>query len=141
MELKKLHTHIPRLAEIYCKYQTAVSKKLSLSSLSLKIFNHGNRLKNITQGKTTLTLTNYCNAMQWFTDNWPTTLPWPDDIIRPKLSQKKAIEDEKKIHLSISLPSDIVTNIIKDPVDTENTDSFLIECYSRKNSKKENNDK
>ena len=65
------------LASSYCE-----STGLSLARVSTLIFNHGSRLKNISDGAG-LTVASAEKATSWFSDHWPDDLPWPSDIPRP----------------------------------------------------------
>jgi hypothetical protein len=38
------------------------------------------------------TVKTFARLVQWFSDNWPETTPWPNDIARPIHSEHEAAE-------------------------------------------------
>lgn len=63
------------------------ARKLSLSRVSGLVFQDGNKLKHIVNGKADLTTTRFENAMLWFSQNWPDGLEWPANISKPSSSR------------------------------------------------------
>jgi hypothetical protein len=51
--------------------------------VSTMVFNHGSRLDSYATGVYVPNLRTYENAMQWFSDNWPDIVEWPEGISRP----------------------------------------------------------
>ncbi len=71
---------ILRLAQIF-----AAATGVRLTTISSRIFDDSKKLSAI-EGGADLTLTRAGAAMQWFSDNWPDSESWPDDIGRPAQS-------------------------------------------------------
>lgn len=61
-----------------------------LSTVSSRIFDDGKKLDAIAAGGD-LYSARLNMAFQWFSDNWPSDLNWPDDVFRP--SQSVSIEE------------------------------------------------
>ena len=64
----------------------------SLSTLSTKLFNGGGRLQAIASGGD-LNTRNFESAMRWFSQNWPSELPWPAGVGRPVTDNRTACQN------------------------------------------------
>lgn len=58
-------------------------------TISMRIFGKGDFFKGILSGGDCRTMT-AARVIQWFADNWPADLAWPDHITRPDPSAKTA---------------------------------------------------
>lgn len=75
--------HLLMLAEAY-----GAGRSLSASRVSTLVFNDGKVIDRLAAGAD-ITVGRLERAMQWFSDNWPDDLAWPDGIARP--ARKPAI--------------------------------------------------
>ncbi|HEV2501454.1 MAG TPA: hypothetical protein VGV39_00165 [Mesorhizobium sp.] len=57
---------------------------LSRARISTIVLNRGATLSAIAEGRADVTTSTFEAAMQWFSNNWPAPLPWPEAIIRPE---------------------------------------------------------
>ena len=64
-------------------YRTRVNR--SEATISGWAVGHARLFSRIREGHG-FTDTTYNRALQWFSDNWPADLVWPDDIPRPEPS-------------------------------------------------------
>ncbi|CAI3958332.1 hypothetical protein [Commensalibacter papalotli (ex Botero et al. 2024)] len=71
-----------KLCEYYCEMEN-----VSVSFLSNSIFQRGNTIYNLQNGKT-ITVRNYERAVEWLSDHWPEDKEWPDFIERPKVKER-----------------------------------------------------
>lgn len=65
------------VSDTYC-----AATKRSESRVSTMIFNHGNRMKNLREGKD-MGVRILEGAFQWFSDHWPSDAVWPSSVPRP----------------------------------------------------------
>lgn len=65
------------LSDGYCE-----AKGISRSRLSTIVMNGGHVIDRIDNGGD-LSTGSFERARQWFSDNWPETSPWPEQIWRP----------------------------------------------------------
>jgi hypothetical protein len=65
------------LAETYC-----VATGLAEATVSTRVMKDGKRLDAIRAGKD-IGARRLAEAIQWFSDNWPADVTWPDSIARP----------------------------------------------------------
>jgi hypothetical protein len=54
-----------------------------LSTVSSRVFDDGKKLDAIAAGAD-LYSGRLNRAIQWFSDNWPSGLDWPNDVVRPE---------------------------------------------------------
>ncbi len=73
----KTELHILKLAHAYADF-----KNLKLSTISTYSSNHGSFLSNLEKGSS-LTVHRARKIIDWFSENWPADLAWPNDIERP----------------------------------------------------------
>lgn len=69
--------HVVILAQAYGE-----SMGLGNTTVSWRVFGDSKKLAAIVGGAD-LQVTRYERALQWFSDHWPATLTWPQDIPRP----------------------------------------------------------
>lgn len=66
----------------------AAARGISTSRVTTIVFNSGAMYQRLSAGAD-ITVGRIERAMQWFSDNWPDDLDWPDGIARP--ARKPAI--------------------------------------------------
>lgn len=62
--------------------QFATAKGISTSRVTTIVFNSGAMYERLRSGSD-ITVGRLERAMQWFSDNWPDDLAWPEGIVRP----------------------------------------------------------
>ena len=73
------------------------AKGVSLSRISNLIFSQGTKIKQLQAGAG-LTMKRYFSAIQWFADNWPSDLHWPEDLVKkPQTAAEKKAEYENSL--------------------------------------------
>lgn len=81
-----LREKLMRLARSYAEATGAKSRQegggIALSGISTKIFNDGKTLDRIAAGRDIVT-GSYERAVQWFSNNWPDEVEWPEGVYRP----------------------------------------------------------
>lgn len=60
----------------------ANAHSVSFTTISSRVFNDGKKLDAIAGGAD-LYSSRLNRAIQWFSDNWPADLPWPEGLTRP----------------------------------------------------------
>lgn len=73
----RLTDHLIVLARAYTQ-----ATGLKTTTLSYRVFDDTKKLGSILAGSDIQT-GRYEKAMQWFSDNWPQDLTWPEEIARP----------------------------------------------------------
>lgn len=68
------------VARAFCE-----ARKLSVARTSTLVFADGKVLSRL-EGGCDLTTRRLENAMQWFSDNWPSGAEWPPAVARPEQS-------------------------------------------------------
>jgi hypothetical protein len=68
------------IVEVADRYAEALG--IGRKRVSFIVLNRGSRLDQIADGGDLNTGT-FESAMQWFSDNWPDGLDWPEGILRP----------------------------------------------------------
>lgn len=70
---------------------TAYGAHLGLSHwrVSFLVRGNGQFFKGLSEGKS-CTLKTAAVVMQWFSDNWPEDLAWPQAVVRPEPAQRAA---------------------------------------------------
>lgn len=82
-------THeLARLASEYLAFrdsqESLLGQPATASSLSIAMVGKGNnRLIERLLNGSSINLTSAERASEWFINNWPDTLAWPEDILRP----------------------------------------------------------
>ena len=76
---------ILRLARVF-----SAAKGHALSTISLRIANHGSLFGRLESGDADLTIRRRDRIFQNFSDRWPEGLEWPADIPRPAPKDKAA---------------------------------------------------
>lgn len=64
-------------------------ENLAPVTLSWRVFGDTKKLAALESGADIQT-GRHAKAMQWFSDNWPAELPWPEGITRPEPAQRQA---------------------------------------------------
>ncbi|WP_035723502.1 hypothetical protein [Fodinicurvata fenggangensis] len=77
-------THIIRLADTYCQHTGR-----SHARVATLAYDQGMFFDRLRKGRT-CTIATYGKVVQWFSNNWPEDLEWPDDIPRPKPESEAA---------------------------------------------------
>ena len=67
------------------------STGLALSTLGRLAGGHGSFFTRAAQGRVTVRRVE--EAIQWFSNNWPAGLPWPEDIPRPDPTSRSRIDE------------------------------------------------
>lgn len=70
--------HILLLARLYG--EATNTPQVTVSS---RVFGDSKKLAAMENHNADLTLRRAAHALQWFSDNWPEGVEWPDDIARP----------------------------------------------------------
>ncbi|WP_054308943.1 hypothetical protein [Mesorhizobium sp. 1M-11] len=65
---------------------------LSRARISTIVLNRGATLGAIAEGRADVTTSTFEAAMQWFSDNWPALLAWPDTITRPEPKRSATLD-------------------------------------------------
>ena len=68
--------HLIQIANLY-----AQSRKVTMGTLGTYAAADGKFFPRLSKGRVTIRRAE--RVLQWFSDNWPADLPWPDDIPRP----------------------------------------------------------
>ena len=69
----------------------AAAMGIGRKRVSFIVMNRGSKIDDIVDGGDLATAT-FERAMQWFSDNWPADLGWPDGVARPDLTGSLAKE-------------------------------------------------
>ncbi|WP_323763295.1 MULTISPECIES: hypothetical protein [Roseobacteraceae] len=77
---------ISNLVTLVDTYRSAVNR--SEATVSNKVTGSHARLFQRARANLGCTLKTYTEALQWFSDNWPADLEWPQGIERPALRVK-----------------------------------------------------
>ena len=83
MTLKQ--NHILSLASQY-----SIHTGMGETSLAQSVMNDRSFFKRIRKGRSN-TIKTYTSVLQWFSDNWPDGLAWPDEIERPAIKDKEKV--------------------------------------------------
>ncbi len=60
------------------------------TSLAQSVMNDRSFFRDIRSGRSN-TIKTYTSVLQWFSDNWPDGLAWPDEIERPAIKDKEKV--------------------------------------------------
>lgn len=60
----------------------AAAENVGFTTISSRVFNDGKKLDAIASGADIYS-GRLNRAFQWFSDNWPADLPWPEGLARP----------------------------------------------------------
>lgn len=74
-------TEIDQLLTVARAY--AEAEGIELRTVSHRVFDDGKKLAAIAAGRD-IQVRRYRHAMQWFSDHWPVSGPWPTGIPRPE---------------------------------------------------------
>ena len=67
---------LSRIATLYSR-----NRKVTVATLGTYAAGDGKFFPRLSEGRVTIRRAE--RVLQWFSDNWPAGLPWPDDIPRP----------------------------------------------------------
>lgn len=74
----ELRSNLLLLAETYAK-----AKDFSLTTIARNAAGDWRFFDRLNEESKTFTARKYDEVVQWFSDNWPADLGWPDSIVRP----------------------------------------------------------
>lgn len=80
----ELKYHLVAVKDIYCGATKSAPSTVAQSACGDWRF-----FDRIDSGAS-FTARTYDRAMQWFSDKWPESLPWPDDVERPAKTERAA---------------------------------------------------
>lgn len=80
----ELKQHLIDLASAY-----SAATKMAITSVWVSALNDRAFPSRLNSDKT-ITIRTYDRAAQWFSDNWPADLAWPDGVMRPAMSLAEA---------------------------------------------------
>ena len=67
------------VADTYC-----AAREVSRSSVSKILLHRSSLLSDMEEGSRDLATGNFERCMQWFSENWPEEVAWPDGVDRPQ---------------------------------------------------------
>lgn len=73
-----------RLNLLQCAETYALAKGTEFSTLARLAAGDWRFFTNLKAADKTFTARKYDMVMQWFSDHWPSDVPWPSDIDRPE---------------------------------------------------------
>lgn len=69
---------LKHLSETYCE-----AANVPLTRVSRTVFGDQRRLDRVFSDQVSLTIPSFERLVEWFADNWPDDLAWPEGIERP----------------------------------------------------------
>jgi hypothetical protein len=68
----------------------AAAEGVELVTVSWRVFRDSKKLRALADPRYDIQTRRYEKALEWFSANWPSAVPWPDGVIRPPVVDEAA---------------------------------------------------